>query len=189
MTPKKIFPLVAAVLLMAAGPALAASDLWLHVTVVERGGENANVTVNLPISIIEKALPLLPADAHNAGHIQIDDADFDAAELRDLWNELQATPDMTFVTVQTDDETVRVYKEAGYMVARTTEATEDGAQVNARIPLAVVDALLSGEGDELNLVAALEALAAHGAGELVTVSDRDANVRVWIDDRPEAPAP
>lgn len=189
MTLRKIFPLAAAALLVAAVPSLAASDLWFHVTVVEHGGDNANVTLNLPISIVEKALPLLPEDAHNAGHIRIEDADFDAAQLRDLWRELQETPDMTFITVQTDDETVRVYKEGGYMVARTTEADEDGTHVNARIPLAVVDALLSGEGDELNLVGALQALAAHGAGELVTVSDREANVRVWIDDRPEAPAP
>jgi hypothetical protein len=92
---------------------------------------------------------------------------------------------MTFVTVQADDANVRVYKDGDYLMAVVDEH-DDGAQVNARIPLAVVDALLSGAEDELDIRAALEALVAHGPGELVTVNDDETQVRVWIDYNPEA---
>jgi hypothetical protein len=44
--------------------------------------------------------------------------------------------------------------------------------------------LLSGE--EVDLTAAMQALAKRGSGELVTVRDRSDNVRVWIDEIPEA---
>jgi len=182
---KKILALTAAALMLAAMPA-AAADLWFHVTVVASDGDNANVTVNLPISMVEKALTMIPEEEMKDGRIVIDDAEFDAAKLRELWQEVKSTPDMNFVTVRTDDETVQVYKQGGYLVAHTTESTEDGAKVDARIPLSVVDALLSTDDNTLDLRAALEALVAHGGGELVTVSERDNQVRVWIDDIPEA---
>ncbi len=177
----------AAVLLVAlsALPA-AAADLWFHVTVHEEGGDNANVTLNLPISIVEKALPLIPQDQMRDGRIVIDDQEFDAVKLRALWQEVSTSPDMTYVTVKTDNENVKVYKERGYLVAQTIERNERGAEVHARIPLAVVDALLSGEGNTLNVQAALAALVAEGEGELVTVNDDRSQVRVWIDAQPEA---
>ena len=174
-----------AALCLAALPA-AASDLWFHVEVQEHGGDNASIMVNLPISMVESALNLVDDESMRDGRIVIDDAEFDAARLRELWNEVRDTPDMTFVTVQSDNETINVYKERGYLVARTSEASDNGADVHARLPLGVVDALLSTGDDTLDLQAALQALVEHGEGELVTVTDGNSNVRVWIDRNPEA---
>lgn len=186
MKTTRILTTAAAALLLAALPAAAASELWLHVKVEGTDPGQERVTVNLPISVVEKALPMIPAEEWQDGQVVIHDAEFDAQRLRELWQEVKDSPDMNYVTVQSRDETVKVYKERGYLVARTTEATEHGSQVHARIPLAVVDALLSGEGNSLNLHAAIQALAAHGSGELVTVTDGRESVRVWIDDVPEA---
>ncbi len=58
--------------------------------------------------------------------------------------------------------------------------------VDVKVPQAVVEALLSGEGDEIDLAAAIRALAARGEGELVTVDNKDAKVRVWVDQLAEA---
>ena len=44
-----------------------------------------------------------------------------------------------------------------------------------------VDALLSGADDELDLLAALDALADYGGGDLITVESDDESIRVWID--------
>lgn len=177
--------LALAALCLAALPA-AAADLWFHVEVQEHSGDNASIMVNLPISMVQSALNLVDDDSMRDGRIKIDDAEFDAARLRQLWNEVRDTPDMTFVTVQSDNETINVYKERGYLVARTSEASDNGANVHARLPLGVVDALLSSGGDTLDLQAALAALVEHGEGELVTVTDGNSNVRVWIDRNPEA---
>jgi hypothetical protein len=45
----------------------------------------------------------------------------------------------------------------------------------------VVSALLSGEGEEVNLDAALDELSRHGQGEILTVHSEDETVRIWID--------
>ena len=88
------------------------------------------------------------------------------------------------MTVEEDDEKVRVWKEAGYLMVSVVE--HDGENVEVRVPARVVDALLSGEGNELDLVAALEALVDEGEGQLVTVTGDDENVRVWVDRIAEA---
>jgi hypothetical protein len=54
--------------------------------------------------------------------------------------------------------------------------------VNIKVPISVVDALFSGEGDELNLVDALDKLK-ELRGEIVRVEGGDADVRIWIDER------
>jgi len=47
----------------------------------------------------------------------------------------------------------------------------------------VVDALFSADKDELDLVAALHALAAQGDTDLISVKDEENTVRVWVDSK------
>ena len=96
---------------------------------------------------------------------------------------------MTFVTVQEDDELVRVWKESGYLKVSVREGQGEetgGENVDVSLPMTVVDALLSGEENELNITAAIEALVEEGEGELVTVTGEDEKVRVWVDRVAEA---
>ena len=160
-----------------------ADDLWLHVRV--DGDDGEKVSVNLPLGLVEKAIPMIPAEHFNGGDFVLEDINWghgqhmSVAKLRELWDELKASPDMTFVTVEERDETVRVSKSGGYLLINTEQ--HDDESVEVRVPISVVDALLSGDGESLDIRAAIEALAAHGEGELVAISERDEQVRVWID--------
>lgn len=162
-----------------------ADGMWLHVRVEETDG--AKVKVNLPVSMVEKAIAMVPEEHLRHGKMHLSECceDMSPAELRELWQEIKDSPDMTFVTVEEDDQSVRVWKEAGYLKVHVLEQDRN-EQVDVQVPLAVVDALLSGEGDELNLEAAIRALVDEGQGELVTVSGEDEKVRVWVDDIAEA---
>ncbi len=175
---------LAALVLSGAGVLSAAEkDLWLHVKVEE--DDDTKVTVNLPVSVLSKALPMLPDEHFKAGKMHLDDVDMSISEMRELWQEVQATPDATFVTVEGDGENVKVWKEGGYLMVSVIEG-DGGENVEVRVPARVVDALLSGEGDELNLVAAMEALVDEGEGQLVQVTGDNEKVRVWVDRVPEA---
>ncbi|MFN7962836.1 MAG: hypothetical protein U0002_16325 [Thermoanaerobaculia bacterium] len=188
MFPVKRTPvlLTSALALALLTPAARAADLWFHVEVHESTGEKANVHVNLPLSLIESAVALIPEETAHGGRIRIEDKDFNAAELRRVWSELKNAPDATFVTVKSDKDDVQVAKQGGYLVARVSENSHRDSKVHARIPLSVVDALLTSEDpNQLNIAAAVRALAAQGAGDLVTVDDQEASVRVWIDSQAE----
>jgi len=177
--PRFVLALAAAAVLPAA-PA-AAADLWLHVTVDEESPGNT-VRINLPLQFVETAVRMVPAEEMRGGRIVLDDADFTAAELRELWRSLDAAGDATLVEAESaDGARVTASRSEGYLLVRTVDRGRRGDRVDVRIPEAVVDALLAGPADELDLVGALRALAAHGEGELVTVDDSRSRVRVWVD--------
>ena len=175
--------LIAAIL--AAAPA-AAADLWLHVK-VDGGKDGEQATINVPLSMVDSLAPMMRGEGHGNGRVRLQDHDYSAADLRRIWSELEKGPDATYVTVSEKDSNVRVAKRGGYLEIESHDRGKDqGENVHARLPLPVVRALLSGPEDEIDVAAALKALANQGEGELITVTGDDENVRMWVDAVPEA---
>jgi hypothetical protein len=191
MNSKKIFGIALVAASMTASAALAGSrsadDLWLHVKVHD-SNEDSRVTINLPLSVVEKAGPMIPRQARTSGRIRFEDEDFTIVELREMWREVQRKPDATFVTVDDRDSKVRIAKRGDtlHVFAVDKGKGKGNEEVEIKIPVAVINALLSGSGEELNIGAAIQALARQGAGELVTVTGDDETVRIWVDDISEA---
>lgn len=179
---------VGAMLILAAASPLHASDLarWLHVRVDEpKGGET--VRVNLPMKVVESILPAIRTAAFEHGKLRMDK--LHDVDLRALLAAVRDGEEGEYVTVDGPEEKVRVVKEGNLLVLRIEETTgEKREEVNARIRMEVLDALLSGEGDELDVAAALRVLAAQPEEtvELVSVVDGESTVRIWIDSRGSA---
>ena len=114
---------ILALVLGAAGTATA-SDLWLHVRVDEADG--AKVKVNLPVSMMEKAISMVPQEHFRNGSIHLDDCcnDISVSELRELWQELKNSPDMTFVTVEEDQPATAVAQHEADLLG--AQAGEEG---------------------------------------------------------------
>lgn len=172
--------------LLVAGLSLApaaAADLWLHVKVDgARGAEQ--VRINMPLSMVESITAMIPDEARSNGKVRFNDREYNADELRRIWRQLEDGPDATYVTINEPDTKVRIAKRGNYLVMDAKDRAQ-GEDVEARIPITVMAALLSGSGDQLDFGAALRELARYGKGELVTVTGKDETVRVWIDDRSE----
>lgn len=170
-----------------AATAADAESLWIHIRVLD--AKDGRVSINLPISVVERMGNVIPSDPKGSGKLRFNDEDVTVSELREIWNELRKHPDATFITVDEADSKVRVAKIAGSLVVR---AHEKGAgrdeQVEMKIPGPVVDALLSAPGEQLNVGAALKALARQGEGEIVTVTGDGETVRIWIDSSSESQA-
>jgi len=187
MSPKKA---AIAALLACALPAMrvSAADLWLHVKVHD-AREDSHVSVNLPLSMVEKSTALIPNDARHSGRVRIADKDMNVVDLRRLWDEVKNRPDATYVTVDEKDGKVRVAKRGDYLQILAHDQKDHKGEredVEIKIPLEVVSALLSGQGNEMNVGAAVQALARRGEGELVTVNGDHETVRIWVDSAAEA---
>ncbi len=158
-----------------------ADDRWLHVAV---DGDDETVRINLPIAVVAAAMPFLEMHAHE-GRLELDDHDLEIADVRRLVVALNEAQDGEYVTVEDGDETVRIRKEGKFLYVDAKEGHKDDPdeQVEVRMPIEVAAALVSGPEDELNLAAALDALAKHGTGDLVVVRDDEETVRIWIDTR------
>ena len=167
-------------LFLAIAPSVAAES-WLHITVDERGAGGEKVRVNVPISLLENLAPVLQEIDIKMDKVEMGDTHMDAAKLREIWKALRTAADGEYVTVESEKENVRVAKAGEYMLVKVVDRGEDNETVDVRMPLAIVDALMSGEGDRLNFTAAVKALKDRGEGELVAVKDHTSSVRIWID--------
>jgi hypothetical protein len=172
---KKIL-LSALLLTLTTGLALAEADRWLHVRVLD--GED-KVSVNLPVDLVATVLGSIEDEHFRHGAIQFDDMDVDRELLTAILAAAVESKDGEFVRIEEGDEAVvSVHKKKDTLFI---DIEEDHEKVKVQVPLTVVRAMLKGEGDVLDIAAALEALGAGKGNTLVTVDDGDATVRVWVD--------
>jgi hypothetical protein len=171
-----------ALCLLPLGPAAAQTvKPWVHVHVTE-GDEGTNVQVNLPLGAVQAALAAAPAKVIEKGRMKLQEADISVADLRKMWQELREAGDAEFVTVEEKDQQVRIARQGSVVLIRIIDRASDQPKVRVEVPVRVVDALLEGEGSELNLEAAIRQLHSE-RGELIQVEDGKTRVRVWIDER------
>ncbi len=180
---RRLFSLVAAATLLctAAVPVTAQqAKPWIHVNVTE-GDDGTNVRINLPLSVIGVALEVAPDKVFEKGKLKLKNADVSVADLRKLWIELSSAGDASLVEVDGKDGMVRIIREADLVIIKVDQAKEKETQVRIEVPVKVVDALLEGEGDDLNLGGAIDQLQ-NQRGDIVRIVDGDTNVRIWIDE-------
>ncbi len=183
---------IGAAMLLAVGATAQAQDAgWIHIRVME--DEGTSVNVNLPMSLISVAMELAQKHAFDGdmdfgdefdGHVRFGGRhDVEIDDLRRMWAELRDAGDADYVQVQGDDETVNIYRREDTVFIEVDEDGDD--KVRLQVPFSVVDVLLEGEDNELNLVGALTEMANTNNGEILQVNDGDTTVRIWIDANPQ----
>ena len=185
---KRILGVTLALAIMAALaiPALplaaqASGEMWLHVRVEKSGDDGETVRVNIPLSLAEAVLPAINAKRFRHGRIRFRQHG-DNIDIRAILAAVKDVADGEFVSIERAHETIRVTKTGGYLMVKTDSTDDPKAErISVKVPLIVVEALLSGAEDELNLAAAIKALREFGAIDLVTVEEDGERVRVWID--------
>ncbi len=163
---------------------------WLHVR-VEEAKKASKVSINLPMTVVEAALSASPELLERHGKVKLGaHHGMKLADLRAVWKQLAAAGDAEFVTVESEDENVRVQRRGDTVQVwvdgkrgRSGKRAERGpGEVRVEVPVALVDALLSGEGEQVNLQAAIAVLQKR-RGDIVRVHDADNHVRVWVDEQ------
>jgi hypothetical protein len=163
------------------------SERWLHVRVVNADNKGETVRVNVPLDLAESVLPTINKERLHNGKVSIDEAHIKDVDFHALMQAVRNAKDGEYVTVQGGDQDVRVAKEGGRLLVHVKDKSHGDnskhSDVEVKIPMHVIDALFSAGKDELDIVAALHALAAQGDTELVSVKDAGSTVRVWLDSK------
>ncbi|NNE10297.1 MAG: hypothetical protein HKN20_17185 [Gemmatimonadetes bacterium] len=170
-------------LLFAAGSAQAADTRWIHIFVQD--GPDEEIRLNVPINLVRAVLPLIDEDEISNGRIVIDDHDIPVEVLRQVWEEVRDIEEGEFVKVDTPDEDVRISKKGSELLITVLDSKEE-SEVTVRLHESIIAALLSSDREnELDLLAALDALDAEMRGDLVNVQEEGTVVRIWVDDTNE----
>jgi hypothetical protein len=174
-------------LMTVALPVAALAANWIHVEVTEDGGETV-VKAQFPVSMVEVALGIAEDEIAESGALRLDDAEITIEELRTMWVELREAGDAEFVNIQEKGgEKVSIYRKGDFVYVDVEDNSgyrdDGGEKVNIKVPVSVIDKLFEGDGEELNLRAALEELERSAHGQVISVTDGDTQVKVWIDDQ------
>jgi hypothetical protein len=163
---------------------------WLHVRVDNPDDRGEMVRVNVPVALAELLVSSIDHKQLHHGHVNIGDhADLNDVDLRAMLDAVRTAPDGEFVSVKNRDQDVRVSKQNGYLLVHVNDSNRksdrDRQEVQVRVPLSVVEALVASSkgGDDLDIGAALRALAAQGDTDLVNVKDGRQTVHVWLDSK------
>lgn len=156
------------------------SGQWIHVRVDEADG--AEVSLNLPISMMDVALRMAEREGFDEEDLELDrHSEIRIQDLREMWREMRDAGDAEFVNVKDDGEHVRIYRQGERV---HVHVDEDGKQkVRVDLPASIVDALLGTEGGRLQLRAAARELGRSGQQEVVRIDDEGTRVRIWVDDQ------
>jgi hypothetical protein len=159
-------------------------ERWLHVRVISTNSKGETVRVNVPLDLAEKVLPAIDHDRLHNGKVRIGCMDCDGVDVRTLFEAVRTAKDGEYVTVQSNDADVSVMKKDGQMLVHVHDKNKSkDSRIEVKVPMKVVEALLSGSKDELDIVAGLHALASQGDVELVSVKDDENTIRVWLDSK------
>ncbi|MGA9039576.1 MAG: hypothetical protein WB421_03490 [Terriglobales bacterium] len=160
-----------------------ASERYLHVR-VSSSNKNEQVRINVPLALAEKLIPAINSGDLREGKIHVGHLSANSVNLKMILDALKSAPEGEFVTVQDNENDVRVAKEHGQLVVHVIDksSSKDKENVDVTIPWAVAMALSSDtDGDQINVEAAIHALEGAGDITLVSVTSREETVRVWVD--------
>ncbi|HVO29352.1 MAG TPA: hypothetical protein VMV18_01395 [bacterium] len=160
--------------LLPASPAFAKGGTRLHVDVDDKDGETVNISV--PLSL---ATATLAAAGKSTVEISANDADL--KKMRDAWAELRRSGEKASITTHDKDEDVVIEAEGDLVRIEVTRAGAKTPNIRIRLPSDAVDALLSTNGDELDVAGALKKMAAAPKGNLIDVNDDGDHVRIWFE--------
>jgi len=180
---KSMVLLVGAIVGLSAVAAAADTERWLHVSVVSADEKGETVHINVPLSLAEKVLPAIHNQDLRDGKVRIH-GHTDDVDLRAVLDAVRTAPDNEFVTVKSRDEDVRVAKAAGNILIKVHEKHERHEKtenVEIKVPMRVVVAMVSSGSDEIDVAAGLRALSEQGDVELVSVNDGEQTVHIWTD--------
>ena len=174
----KRFPIAIFCLFLFESTAHASDTAWLHLR-IEEAGTGETVKVNLPLSVVETLLPLVQEKHLTESRARLQEKGFTVSELRAMWKTLRAEGDVMLAEMQSSGTDFQVFIEDDSLHVRSKEGAKEN--IDIRIPAPVLDALLSGQGEEINLLAAVQALQQMGTQEIVSIRDGNKTIRVWVD--------
>ena len=162
-----------------AQPIQAASDsvIWMRIE-ANHMDDRGHVKVNLPLSLIEVVID------------SIDKRDF-MAELEEdhpslnipkMWREIRKMDVDEFITVESDKENIKVFKDRDYFRINVTESGYAEPNIDVKLPLELMDYIFEGR-KEFDFQELVGRLRGHLPLTVVTAKHEGADVKIWLEEK------
>ena len=169
-------------LLALAGGRAAASDddiIWMRVQVNDQGGEHTKVRVNLPLSLIEVVVDSIDRREFMAEL----EGKHPSLDIPKLWRQIRGMEGDEFVTVESDQEHIRVWKDKDFFRINVRAEKSEEASVEVQIPLVVMDYLFDNLKEKtFSFQEMVEKLRGHLPLTLVQARHGEEHVKIWLEE-------
>jgi len=169
-------------LTMLTAPRVAAADkdlIWLRVEVHDRGGEHQKVKVNVPLSLIEVVGDSIDKRAFMSNLRQTPPS----LGIPKRWREIRKMDGGDFMTVESEKEHVRVWKDDEFFRVNVQEEGFSEPNIEVKLPLAVMDYVFESKAKDLNFQDLVDQLRGHLPLTLVTAKHDDESVKIWLEEQ------
>ena len=171
--------LIILVAYLVAIPLLAQEQPWLHVQVEEDATDGKGMTLRLPLPAVVALITMVPNTTITNGQLELNREQQEIVTvLRDLLKQLERAEGSKFLTSRHEDGTVRVERQDQHY---KVDIHGQGVSAQATISVVLVQALLSGETETLNIDAGVNVLRKL-RGEVIRVDESNRHIRVRIDE-------
>ena len=167
-------------LILTGSPAMATDRdvIWLRVEVKDQGGEHQKVKLNVPLSLIEVVVDSIDKREFMShleeGHTSLD--------IPKLWREIRKMRTSEFVTVESEKDHVRVWKDDEFFRVNVQEEGFSQPNIEVKLPLSVMDYIFESRGKDLDFQGLVDQLRGHLPLTLVTAKHDDDSVKIWLEE-------
>lgn len=156
-----------------------APTIWLNVEVNGADAAVPKVKINMPISLIEVVINSIDT-TEVMQHLKTEKG----IDLTVLWQNLRDADVDEFVSIDSEDAQVKVFKEGQNLRVTVKEAGFDEPNVQVRVPFTVMDFLIEGATqNEFRLSQLVEQLRGNLPLVLLEANHDEENVKIWIEER------
>tara|TARA_B100001123_G_scaffold439303_1_gene575898 strand:- start:6333 stop:6890 length:558 start_codon:yes stop_codon:yes gene_type:complete len=160
-----------------ATPLLAQEQPWLHVQVEEDATDGKGMDLRLPLPAVVALITMVPNTTITNGQLELNREQQEIVTvLRDLLKQLERAEGSQFLASRHENGTVRVERQGQHY---KVDIHGQGISAHATVSVVLVQALLSGETETLNIDEGVKVLR-ELRGEVIRVDESNRHIRVRI---------
>ncbi len=160
---------------------LAATPTFLKLTVQEKGYQEPNVKINVPLSLLDAVSDAITDDSVLEIDKTLDKVAKEGIDLRKLWDGVKKLGPTDFVEITKDGEYVKVWKDRKAFRLTVTEQGQKDPKVLVTLPLKIVEQVVGDGTKPITLKGILQAIRKAGPMQFVEVHDQGQHVKIWIE--------
>jgi len=170
-------------MVLAASPARASAShddlVWLRLEAQGLDHDDARVMIKVPLSLIEVVID----SVDKKGFLNEIEREHPSLDIAKMWRKIRKLDLEEFMTIETEKESVRVWKDLDFFRVNITEMDHDEAKVKLQIPLELMDYVFeANDSGRFDFHEMLDQIRHHLPLTLVQVDERDKSVRVWLEE-------
>ncbi len=156
----------------------AESVIWMRIEANNFKDEAGHVKVNLPLSLIEVVVDSID----KRDFMSEFEEDHPSLNIPKMWREIRKMDVDEFITVESEKENIKVFKDRDFFRISITEAEFDEPNIEVKLPLELMDYVFEGRKnfDFQELVGRLRG---HLPLTVVSAKHEGADVKIWLEEK------